>query len=291
MKISVVIPVYNECRYIARILERVQAVPPEKDIIVVDDASTDGTRELLEQIHKARQEQRSSIVLGDLAKPLRIDNISVGFQPVNCGKGAALRRGFEMATGDVVIVQDADLEYDPNDYGALIAPITSGLADVVYGSRFLGGPHRVLFFWHYVANRLLTLLSNMLNNLNLTDMETCYKVFRREVLVAVDLRQNRFGFEPEITAKVAALGVRVYEVPVSYHGRTYEEGKKIGWQDAVQALWCIVWYGVFATGRRTKPARSTPADLDRSAQHAAGNAAFVEPGLTSAPYRPPTRVR
>jgi glycosyltransferase involved in cell wall biosynthesis len=275
MKISVVIPVYNERRYIAHVLARVQAVSPEKEIIVVDDASTDGTRELLESIHKARLDHRPCLMLADLLEPLRVDNISVYFQPTNRGKGAALRRGFQMATGDLVIVQDADLEYDPNDYNALTSPITSGLADVVYGSRFLGGPHRVLFFWHYVANRMLTLLSNMLNNLNLTDMETCYKVFRREVLAAVDLRQNRFGFEPEITAKVAALGVRVYEVPVSYHGRTYEEGKKIGWRDAVQALWCIVRYGVF-TSRRRVPV-------------AAG--AFVDPRLTSAGYQSTTQVR
>jgi glycosyltransferase involved in cell wall biosynthesis len=275
MKISVVIPVFNERRYIAHVLARVQAVQPDKEIIVVDDASTDGTRELLESIHNARIERQTSIVLADLIDPLRIENISVCFQPENRGKGAALRRGFEMATGDMVIVQDADLEYDPGDYAALTAPIAAGLADVVYGSRFLGGPHRVLFFWHYVANRLLTLLSNMFNNLNLTDMETCYKVFRREVLAEVDLRQNRFGFEPEVTAKVAALGVRVYEVPVSYHGRTYEEGKKIGWRDAVQATWCIVRYGIFASRRRERVRKP----------------AFVKPGLTSASYHEPTRVR
>ncbi len=275
MKISVVIPVYNERRYIAHVLARVQAVSPDKEIIVVDDASTDGTRELLEHVHQARLGHRHDLVLADLPEPLRIDNISVCFQPTNRGKGAALRRGFEMATGEVVIVQDADLEYDPSDYAALTGPITSGVADVVYGSRFLGGPHRVLFFWHCVANRLLTLLSNMLNNLNLTDMETCYKVFRREVLAAVDLKQNRFGFEPEITAKVAALGVRVYEVPVSYHGRTYEEGKKIGWRDAFQALWCIVRYGLF-TSRRREPI---------------GTGALIKPSLTSASYPSTTQVR
>jgi glycosyltransferase involved in cell wall biosynthesis len=265
MKMSVVIPVYNERRYIARVLERVQAVPSEKEIIVVDDASTDGTREFLERIDRACREGLGSIALADLTRPLRIDNVLICFQPVNRGKGAALRCGFEMATGDVVVVQDADLEYDPGDYGALTAPITAGLADVVYGSRFLGGPHRVLFFWHYVANRLLTLLSNMLNNLNLTDMETCYKVFRREVLAAIDLKQNRFGFEPEVTAKVAALGVRVYEVPVSYHGRTYAEGKKIGWRDALQAVWCILKYGLFS-GQRQISAVRTPARLQPQAR-------------------------
>jgi hypothetical protein len=187
-----------------------------------------------------------------------------------------------------VIVQDADLEYDPNDYGALTAPITSGLADVVYGSRFLGGPHRVLFFWHYVANRLLTLLSNMFNNVNLTDMETCYKVFRREVLAAVDLRQNRFGFEPEITAKIAALGVRVYEVPVSYHGRTYEEGKKIGWRDAVQAMWCIVKYGL-ATSRSRARLAGQRALLTRPSDTLAGPP-FAEPTLNSAIARQ-TRIQ
>jgi hypothetical protein len=168
-----------------------------------------------------------------------------------------LRRGFASTTGDVVIVQDADFEYDPQDYPALLQPVTAGLADVVYGSRFLSGPHRVLFFWHYVANRALTLFSNMVNNLNLTDMETCYKVFRREVLEAIELRQDRFGFEPEVTAKVAKLQVRVYEVPISYSGRTYDEGKKIGLKDAIQALWCIVRYGCFSGRFKPMAERST----------------------------------
>jgi glycosyltransferase involved in cell wall biosynthesis len=291
MRMSVVIPVYNERRYIAHVLARVQAVPPDKEIIVVDDASTDGTRELLESIHQARMERQSSIVLADLVDPLRIDNISVCFQSKNRGKGAALRRGFELATGDLVIVQDADLEYDPTDYDALTAPILAGLADVVYGSRFLGGPHRVLFFWHCVANRVLTTVSNMLNNLNLTDMETCYKVFRREVLAAVELKQNRFGFEPEITAKVAALGVRVYEVPVAYHGRTYEEGKKIGWRDAVQAVWCIVRYGLTATRPKERLFAQAPLALPAERRSGAmGGPAFVERSLNSSGSRQ-TRVQ
>jgi glycosyltransferase involved in cell wall biosynthesis len=269
----------------------VQAVPPDKEIIVVDDASTDGTRELLETIHQARVERQTSIVLADLIDPLRIDNISICFQPKNRGKGAALRRGFELASGDLVIVQDADLEYDPNDYDTLTAPIIAGLADVVYGSRFLGGPHRVLFFWHCVANRVLTTLSNMLNNLNLTDMETCYKVFRREVLAAVELKQNRFGFEPEITAKVAALGVRVYEVPVSYHGRTYEEGKKIGWRDAVQAVWCIVKYGLTAARPKARAVARAPLPIlpSRTSEAMSGQA-LVERSLNSGVARQ-TRVQ
>ena len=227
--LSVVIPVYNELAYIEEILARVQASDRfgcGLEIVVVDDCSTDGTRELLQEL----QPKHPSMKLVHQAK--------------NEGKGAALRRGFAMATGHIVLVQDADLEYSPTDYPALLQPILSGEADVVYGSRFLGGPHRVLYYWHSVGNWILTNASNTCTNLSLTDMETCYKVFRREVLENIEIRQNRFGFEPEVTAKVARLGARVYEVPISYAGRTYEEGKKIGWKDGVKALWCIARYGL-----------------------------------------------
>jgi glycosyltransferase involved in cell wall biosynthesis len=224
--LSVVIPVYNERATVEELVRRVRTVAVDKEIIVVDDGSTDGTRELLPSLETADGEVR--IVLQDR----------------NRGKGAALRRGFEAARGAVVIVQDADLEYDPTDYPALLAPIERGLADVVYGSRFLGGPHRVLFFWHYVGNRALTTLSNMFTNLNLSDVWTCYKVFRAEVLQRVRLREDRFGFEAEITAKVARAGWRVYEVPISYHGRTYAEGKKITWKDGIRGVWCTLRYGL-----------------------------------------------
>ncbi len=225
MKLSVVIPVYNEAETIEAIVDRVQAVPVDKEIILVDDCSKDGTRDKLPAIEKKHP------------------NVRVLYHPVNQGKGAALRTGFAAAAGDLVIVQDADLEYDPQEYPKLMRPILDGKADVVFGSRFMGSEaHRVLYFWHSIGNRFLTLLSNMFTNLNLTDMETCYKLFRREIIQGIRLEENRFGFEPEITAKVARLRCRVYEVGISYAGRTYEEGKKIGWKDGMRAIWCILKY-------------------------------------------------
>jgi glycosyltransferase involved in cell wall biosynthesis len=243
MKLSVVIPVYNERRTIEEVLRRVQDVDLDKEVIVVDDASSDGTREFLMEL-ATESEGRPTTPILEGCYELATHNLKLCFLPENRGKGAAIRHGFGQATGDVIIVQDADLEYDPTEYEKLLAPIRAGQADVVFGSRFLGGPHRVLFFWHYVGNKLLTLLSNMTTNLNLTDMETCYKMFRREVLPDLTLREDRFGFEPEFTAKVARNHHRVFEVPISYYGRTYAEGKKIGWKDGVAALWCIVKYGV-----------------------------------------------
>jgi glycosyltransferase involved in cell wall biosynthesis len=227
VKLSIVIPCYNERGTIEAVIDAVRAAPGgEKEIIVVDDCSRDGSGELLEG-------------------PLRAKVDRVLRHPVNRGKGAALRTGIAHATGDIVIIQDADLEYDPQQYPVLIEPILQDKADVVYGSRFLGGgPHRVLYFWHRVGNGLLTLVSNMFTNLNLTDMETCYKVFRREIIQSVVIEEDRFGFEPEITAKIAKLRCRVFEVGISYYGRTYEEGKKIGWRDGVRALWCIVKYNL-----------------------------------------------
>jgi glycosyltransferase involved in cell wall biosynthesis len=221
--VSVVVPVYNEEDYIEAILQRVIAQPYRMEIIAVNDGSKD----------------RSAEILDRLVADNTIAGLKVFHQPGNRGKGAALHRGFAEATGDVVLIQDADLEYDPRDYHRLLEPILDGRADVVFGSRFLGGPHRVLNFHHYIANKSLTGLSNLFTNLNLTDMETCYKVFRKEVIDAIRLKEERFGFEPEVTARVAARGYKVYEVPISYSGRDYDEGKKIGWKDGVRALWVI----------------------------------------------------
>jgi glycosyltransferase involved in cell wall biosynthesis len=245
MKVSVVIPVYNERAFIEEVLLRVQASPIDKEIILVDDKSSDGTRALLEDLAKAQSEGYREVPVQNGKALLPIENIHFIFQPQNGGKGAALRRGFEAATGDIVLVQDADLEYDPKDYGKLLEPIFEGKADVVYGSRFLGGPQRVHYFWHYAGNKFLTLLSDIFTNLKLTDMETCYKVFRREVLQNIKLESNRFGFEPEITAKISKGDWRIYEVSISYAGRTYAEGKKITWKDGVSTLWCILRYNLF----------------------------------------------
>jgi glycosyltransferase involved in cell wall biosynthesis len=221
--LSVVVPCFNEAATIKNLLDRVLASPYTGEVIVVDDGSRDDSVELASSTGDAR--------------------VRVVVQPHNMGKGAALRRGFTEATQQLVIVQDADLEYDPNDYGKLVSPILDGRADVVYGSRFAGeGSRRVLFFWHSLGNKLLTLMSNMLTDLNLTDMETCYKCFRREIIQSLDLREDRFGFEPEVTAKLAATGCRIYEVGISYDGRTYAEGKKIGWKDGVRAVWCMLRY-------------------------------------------------
>jgi len=226
MKLSIVIPVYNEKNTIKEIIKKVKAVDLNKEIVVVDDYSTDGTRDILRSMES------------------EVDKII--YHDKNQGKGAALRTGFSHITGDCVIVQDADLEYDPQEYHLLMQPILENKADVVYGSRFLSGhPHRVLYFWHYVGNRFLTLLSNMFTNLNLTDMETCYKMFKAEVIKDIKLEQDRFGFEPEITAKVARKKVRIYEVGISYYGRSYMEGKKINWKDGLKAIWCIIKYGLF----------------------------------------------
>ncbi len=251
MKLSVVMPVYNERNTLRPVVERVLAVGSQIELICVDDGSKDGSREILAQLQT------------------EYPQICVVLQPRNMGKGAALRRGIQQATGDFVIIQDADLEYDPAEYPVVLAPLIQGKADVVYGSRFLSGrPHRVLYFWHSVGNWILTLLSNALTDLNLSDMETCYKAFRREVIQSIPLQEDRFGFEPEITAKFAKRRVRIYEVGISYSGRTYEEGKKIGWKDGFRALWCLLKYSVtepvvpfteMAPGSDTRyPARTEP---------------------------------
>lgn len=225
MKLSVIMPVYNERTTLRQVVNRVLAVPLDIELICVDDGSSDGSREILAQLASERPQMR------------------VSYQPRNIGKGAALHRGFREATGDFVIVQDADLEYDPAEYNLLLEPLIQGRADVVYGSRFLSArPHRVLYFWHSVGNWILTMLSNALTNINLSDMETCYKAFRREILQSIPLHEKGFGFEPEITVKIAKRKLRIYEVGISYWGRTYEEGKKIQWKDGLRALWCLLKY-------------------------------------------------
>ena len=236
--ISVVIPVYNEARTLEEIVRRVVAQDFAKELVLVDDLSTDGSREWLEEL------AAKGLSAVKNAKPKNDTRLKVLFQDTNQGKGAALRRGFAEATGDIIVVQDADLEYDPRDIFRLVQPIIDGNADVVFGSRFLGETRRVLYFWHAVMNRALTLMSNMTTGLNLSDMETCYKAFRREVLGSFVLKEDRFGIEPELTARVGRANVRVYEVPISYFGRTYEDGKKIGWKDGVRAVYAIAKYGV-----------------------------------------------
>jgi glycosyltransferase involved in cell wall biosynthesis len=246
VKLSVLIPIYNERETIEEVVRRVREVPVDTEIICVDDCSSDGTRDVLQRL---------------LDEGL-IDQLVL--QPKNQGKGAAIRAGVAKATGEAAIIQDADLEYDPNEYMRLMGPIQQGKADAVYGSRFAGeGPHRVLYFWHYVGNKLLTLVSNMMTNLNLTDMETCYKMFRREVLESLEIEENRFGLEPEMTAKLALGGWRIYEVGISYSGRTYAEGKKINWKDGVSAFRCILKYGFWRRIFRRRRRRSLAQAADK----------------------------
>jgi glycosyltransferase involved in cell wall biosynthesis len=251
MKLSVITPIFDEQATLRQVVERILSVPIDIELICVDDGSRDGSREIL----AALQSQHPQI--------------KVLLQPHNLGKGAALRRGIQEATGDFVLIQDADLEYDPKDYPLLLEPLIQGKADVVYGSRFMGGaPHRVLYFWHSVGNKVLTLLSNCLTNINLSDMETCYKVFRREIIQAIPLHENRFGFEPEVTVKVAKRRLRIYEVGISYQGRTYEEGKKIGWKDGVRALWVLLKYSIKEPVVAWQPVRSLEV-ISQSAQTSA----------------------
>jgi glycosyltransferase involved in cell wall biosynthesis len=268
--ISLVIPVYNEMGTLAELLRRVVAVDMRKELVIIDDCSTDGGRAFL-----ARLDTEGLRAL-EGSKPANETRVRVFFQDKNQGKGAALRRGFREASGDIVIVQDADLEYDPREIPRVVQPIVDGDADVVFGSRFTGTPRRVLFYWHAVMNGLLTTLSNMTSGLNLTDMETCYKAFRREVIQSIQVEEDRFGFEPEITAKLARGRFRIYEVPISYHGRTYEEGKKIGWKDGVRALYAILKYALL---RGPTPARQPSA----AARLSAG-------GVTPSPPREPDRA-
>jgi len=230
MLISILIPAYNEIHTIDEILQKVFETPYEKEIIIVDDGSTDGTREYLKKLKEKEKDK----------------NIKVIFHEKNMGKGASIRTAIAAATGDILLIQDADLEYDPREYPKLLGPIIEGKADVVYGSRFMGGPHRVLFFWHYVGNKIITLLSNMFTDLNLSDMETGYKVFTREILKDIEIKSNRFGFEPEITAKMAKEKARIYEVDIAYYGRSYQEGKKITWKDGIKALLAILRFNLFS---------------------------------------------
>jgi glycosyltransferase involved in cell wall biosynthesis len=238
--VSLVIPVYNEAATLKQLVARVVAVDFDKELVFVDDGSTDGSRELLADLEHGS--------LGAWLPPgtrqTGENRVRVVLQPRNAGKGAALRAGFACASGDIVLVQDADLEYDPRDIPRVIQPIVDGIADVCFGSRFVGSPRRALYFWHMVVNKGLTLLSNALNDINITDMETCYKAFRADVIKSIEIEEDRFGIEPELTSKVAKRRLRIYEVPISYQGRTYEEGKKIGWKDGVRALYCIVKYGI-----------------------------------------------